>query len=78
MTDPGLDRLAIIVRGADTGKLDLAPQAAGVAAISLGLSRTFEDDYEMLQHGMVLYDALYAWCKEGQHEVHTWNPQAYR
>ena len=78
LKDPGLDRLAIIVRGADTGKLDLAPQAAGLAAISLGLSPTFQDDHEMLQHGMVLYDALYAWCKEGQLEVHTWNPEAYR
>jgi hypothetical protein len=78
LKDPALDRLAIIVRGADTGKLDLAPQAAGLAAISLGLSRAFQDDYEMLKHGMVLYDALYAWCKDGQAEVHTWNPEAYR
>jgi rhodanese-related sulfurtransferase len=78
LRDPALDRLALIVRGADTGKLDLAPQAPGLAAISLGLSRTFPDDHEMLKHGMVLYDALYAWCKDGQEEVHTWNPEAYR
>jgi hypothetical protein len=78
LQDPGLERLATIVRAADTGALDLAPQAAGLAAISLGLSRTFHDDHEMLRHGMVLYDALYAWCKEGQQETHTWNPQAYR
>ena len=65
------------MRGADTGRLDLAPQAAGLAAISLGLSRTFADDHEMLKHGMVMYDALYAWCKEGQDELHTWNPTAY-
>jgi rhodanese-related sulfurtransferase len=78
LQDPGLERLATIVRAADTGALDLAPQAAGLAAISLGLSRTFHDDHEMLGHGMVLYDALYAWCKEGQQETHTWNPQAYR
>jgi rhodanese-related sulfurtransferase len=76
--DPALERLALIVRGADTGKLDLAAQAPGLAAVSLGLSRVFPDDHEMLKHGMVLYDALYAWCKEGQDEVHTWNPDAYR
>ena len=76
--DPALKRLALIVRGADTGKLDLAAQAPGLAAVSLGLSRIFSDDHEMLKHGMVMYDALYAWCKEGQDEFHTWNPQAYR
>ncbi len=75
--DPALERLALIVRGADTGKLDLAAQAPGLAALSLGLSRIFSDDHEMLKHGMVMYDALYAWCKEGQDEVHTWNPAAY-
>jgi rhodanese-related sulfurtransferase len=78
LTDPALDRLAIIVRGADTARLDLAPQAAGLLAVSLGLSRNFTDDHEMLKHGIVMYDALYAWCKEGQNEVHTWNPAAYR
>jgi rhodanese-related sulfurtransferase len=76
--DPALQQLAVIVRGADTAKLDLAPQAPGLAAISLGLSRTFSDDHEMLKHGMVMYDALYAWCKGGQDELHTWNPAAYR
>ncbi len=78
LTDPALQLLAVIVRGADTAKLDLAPQAAGLVAISLGLSRLFGDDHEMLRHGMVMYDALYRWCKEGQEEVHTWNPAAYR
>ena len=78
LTDPALQQLAVIVRGADTHNLDLSPQAAGLAAISLGLSRTFSDDHEMLKHGMVMYDALYAWCKQGQDEVHTWNPAAYR
>lgn len=78
LTDPALQQLAVIVRGADTHQLDLAPQASGLAAISLGLSRTFSDDHEMLEHGMVMYDALYAWCKEGRDEVHTWNPDAYR
>ena len=76
--DPALEWLALIVRGADTGNLDLAAQAPGLAAVSLGLSRIFSDDHEMLKHGMVVYDALYAWCKEGQDEVHTWNPEAYR
>ena len=78
LRDPALDRLALIVRGADTAKLELAPQAPGLAAISLGLSRLFADDHEMLRHGMVMYDALYRWCKEGQEELHTWNPAAYR
>jgi rhodanese-related sulfurtransferase len=63
--DPALARLAVIVRGADTARLDLAPQAAGLLAVSLGLSRNFKDDHEMLKHGMVVYDALYAWCKDG-------------
>jgi rhodanese-related sulfurtransferase len=65
LTDPALAQLALIVRGADTARLDLAPQAPGLAAISLGLSRNFADDHEMLKHGMVMYDALYRWCKEG-------------
>ena len=78
LSDPALRDLATIVRGADTARLDLAPQASGLAAISLGLSRNFADDHEMLAHGMVMYDALYTWCREGKEEVHTWNPQAYR
>ncbi len=78
LRDPALEALATIVRGADTGRLDLAPQAAGLLAISLGLSRNFADDHDMLGHGMTMYDALYAWCREGRDEVHTWNPEAYR
>jgi rhodanese-related sulfurtransferase len=78
LADPALQQLALIVRGADTARLDLAPQAPGLAAISLGLSRNFADDHEMLKAGMVVYDALYAWCRSGQEEVHTWNPAAYR
>jgi hypothetical protein len=78
LRDPALDELALIVRGADTNRLELAPQAAGLAAISLGLSRNFSDDHVMLEHGMVMYDALYRWCKEGKSEAHTWNPEAYR
>ena len=76
--DPALGALATIVRGADTGRPDLAAQAAGLLAVSLGLSRLYKDDHEMLKHGMVVYDALYAWCKEGKEETHTWNPAAYK
>lgn len=76
LCDPALDELALIVRGADTGRLDLAPQSAGLAAISLGLSRNFASDHEMLEQGLVIYDALYRWCREGKDEVHTWNPGA--
>ncbi len=72
LTDPALAKLAMIVRGADTDRLDLAPQAPGLLAISLGLSRHFSDDHEMLKHGMVVYDALYAWCQELQGERHGW------
>ena len=75
--DEALMRIAGIVRGADTARLDLAPQAAGLLAISLGLSRLFADDHEMLRHGFVVYDALYAWSNEALSETHTWNPQRY-
>jgi rhodanese-related sulfurtransferase len=78
LRDPALAELATIVRGADTNRLDLAPQCAGLAALSLGLSRLYGDDHEMLAHGMLMYDALYRWCKEGKQEVHTWNPDLYR
>ena len=74
LTDPALQQLAVIVRGADTARLDLAPQAPGLLAVSLGLSRVFADDHEMLRHGMVLYDALYAWCLDCQSETHGWPP----
>jgi len=66
LNDPALDQLALIVRGADTSRLDLTPESAGLHAISLGLSSNFADDHEMLRHGLVLYDALYAWCKSCQ------------
>lgn len=76
LTDPALLRLAAIVRGADTSRLDLTPQSAGLYALSLGLSRNFPDDHEMLRHGMVMYDALHAWCADGQAETHNWPPAA--
>ena len=75
LEDPALQELAVIVRGADTAHLDLAPQAAGLLAISLGLSHNFQDDHEQLRHGMVIYDALYAWSRHVRGETHTWNPQ---
>jgi len=78
LKDPALDELALIVRGADTNRLDLAPQAPGLAALSLGLSINFQNDHDMLERGMVMYDALYSWCKKGKAEVHTWNPDLYR
>ena len=78
LTDPGLQRLAIIVRGADTSRHDLAPQCAGLYAISLGLSATIPNDHEMLRHGLILYDALYAWCAHLQSETHHWPPAGYR
>jgi rhodanese-related sulfurtransferase len=78
LTDPALAQLALIVRGADTARPDLAPQAAGLVSLSLGLSRRFADDHEMLRHGMVMYDALYLWCKEGRDERHLWNLGANR
>ncbi len=75
LDDPALQELAVIVRGADTARLDLAPQAAGLLAISLGLSHNFQDDHEQLRHGSMVYDALYSWCKHVRDEQHTWNPQ---
>ncbi len=67
-----LDRLSMLVRGADTDKHDLAPQAAGLLAISVGLSRQYRDDIEQLKVGMLLYDALYRWARDGHDEGHDW------
>jgi hypothetical protein len=75
LDDPALGEIATIVRGADTNHLEIAPQCAGLLAISLGLSRLFSDDQEQLSHGFVLYDALYAWLREARGERHDWNPQ---
>ncbi len=69
-----LSRLAAIVRGADTARLDLAPEAAGLLAASLGLSRMYRDDLEMLSQAMGLYDALYRWCRDATKETHDWPP----
>jgi hypothetical protein len=67
-----LERLATIVRGADTSRLDLAPEAAGLLAVSLGLSRMFADDLEQLEAGLLLYDAFYRWCRDATDETHNW------
>ena len=68
-TEP-LRRMAAIVRGADTGRFDLAPQAAGLLAVSLGLSRAHRDDLAQLEAAMPLYDALYRWCRDGADQTH--------
>jgi len=74
LTNPVLLQLADIIRGADTYKFDLAPQAAGLWAISAGLSYNYRDDHEMLEIGMKIYDALYSWAAFVREEKHSWNP----
>jgi rhodanese-related sulfurtransferase len=67
-----LAHLALIVRGADTARPDIVPEAAGLVALSLGLSRMFADDLEQLEAGMLIYDALYRWCRDATGETHDW------
>lgn len=74
LNDPVLLRIAEIVRGADTDRFDLAPQASGLWAISAGLSYNYKNDHEMLEVGMKIYDALYSWAKYVSEERHNWNP----
>jgi rhodanese-related sulfurtransferase len=69
---PAIDYLASIVRGADTGHPELVPEAAGLLAVSLGLSRMYADDLEQLEAGMLVYDALYRWCRDARSETHAW------
>ncbi len=69
---PSLLRLAMLVRGADTARPDLAPEAPGLLAASLGLSRMYDDDLEQLEAGMLLYDAFYRWCRDATTETHNW------
>ena len=71
-TFPALERLAVIVRGADTARPELTPQSAGLLAVSLGLSRMHSDDLEQLEAGMAVYDALYRWCRDAVDETHDW------
>ena len=72
--DPAITIIAAIVRGADTNRHDLTPQSAGLLAISMGLRDVTPDDQEVLRHGFVIYDALYAWAKGRQAEAHSWPP----
>lgn len=69
---PALARLAVIVRGADTARPELAPEAPGLLAASLGLSRMYSDDLEQLEAGIALYDAFYRWCRDATEETHNW------
>ena len=72
LSTPPLDRLAAIVRGADTARLELAPEAAGLLAVSLGLSRMHSEDLTQLEAGMGVYDALYRWARDATDETHNW------
>ena len=72
LNSDALNRLATIVRGADTARLDIAPQAAGLLAASLGLSRIYRDDLEQLAAAMGLYDAFYRWARDAIDEAHNW------
>jgi rhodanese-related sulfurtransferase len=72
--DPALDALALIVRGADTARLELTPQSPGLLSLSLGLSANYADDHVMLEHGLIMYDAFYAWCRSCQDQTHNWTP----
>jgi hypothetical protein len=74
LTEPALQQIATIVRGADTDSFQLAPQAAGLWAISAGLSYNYKNDHEMLEVGMKIYDALYSWAKYVHNERHIWAP----
>ncbi len=69
---PALNTLARIVRGADTNRLDLAPEAAGLLAVSLGLSRLYQNDLQQLEQGLLIYDALYRWARDAMDEKHDW------
>lgn len=72
LSTPALDRLALIVRGADTARPDLAPECAGLLAASLGLSRMYSDDLAQLEAGIALYDAFYRWARDATDEQHNW------
>jgi len=74
ITDKAVQTLATIVRGADTDKFDLALQSAGLWAISSGLSHNYPNDHEMLEKGMIIYDALYSWASYHEKDKHTWEP----
>jgi hypothetical protein len=75
LQDPALHELALIVRAADTDTLDRSPQAAGLLAISLGLGANISEDPELLQIGLLVYDALYTWCRSLKSERHGWSAE---
>ncbi|MGY4427541.1 hypothetical protein ACVWWO_000018 [Bradyrhizobium sp. F1.13.1] len=72
LSTPPIERLATMVRAADTGRLDLSPEAPGLLAASLSLSRMFDDDLEQLNAGFLLYDAFFRWCRDATKETHNW------
>jgi rhodanese-related sulfurtransferase len=72
LSTPPLERLATMVRAADTARLDLSAEAPGLLAASLGLSRMYDDDLEQLNAGLLLYDAFYRWCRDATRETHNW------
>ena len=74
ISDPAVQRIALIVRGADTDSFDLAPEAAGLWAISAGLSYNIKDDHQQLAIGLKIYDSLYSWAKYVSDEKHNWTP----
>ena len=75
LATPALERLATVVRAADTDRHDLAPEAAGLLALSVGLSRLHRDDLAQLEAAMPLYDALHRWARDGVGERHEWPPR---
>ncbi|MCW2858264.1 MAG: sulfurtransferase [Marmoricola sp.] len=72
LSTPPLDRSAMMVRAADTGRPELLPEAPGLMAASLGFSRMFDDDLAQLDAGMLLYDSFYRWCRDATGETHNW------
>jgi hypothetical protein len=72
LNSEAMQRLALVVRAADTNRHDLSPHAAGLLALSVGLSRQYKDDLQQLEAGMALYDALYRWARDAHEEGHDW------
>ena len=75
LRSPALDRVSKVIRAADTNRHDLAPEAAGLLALSVGLSRQYRDDSAQLEAGLPIYDALYRWARDGQGETHDWSSE---
>ena len=75
LKDPALERMALIIRGADTDRNDLAPECSGLLAITLGLAACFQDDHQLIEQGFKIYDALYRWSQSLTDEKHGWYPE---